>query len=311
MRRLSILSLIAILLAACSSAPTTTTGADPQAPTPGVSESPTDSPIPNEGEGGTTAGEEDPADEDEGSASVELWYAIPTDTSDGAGIFPVHRDIPAVPGIGAATLELWIEGPSAAEKKAGIRSMIPSGTELLGLTIDDGTAIVDLSSEFERTGTGSFGESMLLAELAYTITQFPTVDEALLKIDGEFKDYYMSHGFVIDEEHPLKRRRNAPVAPITVDDPNFGDEFSSGDAVSGTANVFEANVSLRLRGEDGKVLFEGFTTATCGTGCRGDFSEPFVFDIDHEQSGTIEVYESSAKDGSEINMVRISVRLVP
>jgi hypothetical protein len=208
-------------------------------------------------------------------------------------------------------LELWIEGPSAAEKKAGITSLVPAGTELLGLTIDDGTAIVDLSSEFERTGSGSFGESILLAELAYTVTQFPTVDQALLKIDGEFKDYYMGHGFVIDADHPLKRRRNAPVAPITVDEPSFGAEFSSGDEVSGTANVFEANVSLRLRGEDGKVLFEGFTTATCGTGCRGDFSEPFVFDIDHEQPGTIEVYESSAKDGSEINMVRISVRLAP
>ena len=305
--------MIAILLVGCSS-PTTTTGAEPQAPTPVTSESSTEvpAPSPTEDDGGTVVGEEDPAeDEEEGSASVELWYAIPTDTPDGAGIFPVHRDIPAVTGIGAATLELWLEGPGAAEKKAGIRATIPAGTELLGLTIDDGTAIVDLSSEFESPGTGSFGESMLLAELAYTITQFPTVDQALLKIDGEFKDSYMSHGFVIDADHPLKRRRNAPVAPITVDEPSFGDEFSSGDEVSGTANVFEANVSLRLRGQDGKVLFEGFTTATCGTGCRGDFSEPFRFDIDHEQLGTIEVFESSAKDGSEINKVRISVELVP
>lgn len=309
MRRLTLLSVIAILLASCSSAPTTTTGTDPQAPTPVGSDSPTDAPGPSD-DGGTAAGE-DPEDDDGGSASVELWYAIPTDTPDGAGIFPVHRDIPAVTGIGAATLELWIEGPSAVEKKAGIRSMVPAGTELLGLTINDGTAIVDLSSEFEKTGSGSFGESMLLAELAYTITQFPTVDQALLKIDGEFKDYYMGHGYVIDEDHPLRRRRNAPVAPITVNEPNFGAEFSSGDDVAGTANVFEANVSLRLRGEDGSILFEGFTTATCGTGCRGDFSEPFVFDVDHEQPGTIEVYESSAKDGSEINMVRISVTLVP
>lgn len=300
MRRLLTLSLVLGLLTACSSEPSTVSGhPDEQSPMPTASAvpSPTDSGEPAPAEGDTT--------------TVELWYSISTDTPDQVGLFPVYRAIPSVPGIAAATLRAWLEGPTAEEKEAGIQDPIPAGTELLDVTIDDGTAIVDLTSDFERTGSGTFGETMLLAELAWTITQFPTVDQALLKIDGRFKDAYMGHGFVIDADHPLKRRRKDPVAPIIVSEPSFGARFSSGDLVAGTANVFEATVSLRLLGEDGGVLFEGFTTATCGTGCRGDYLEPFDFEIDSEQPGTIEVFESSAEDGSEINKVRVPVVLVP
>lgn len=296
MRRLLTLSLVLGLLAGCSAEPTTVSEPpDEQSPTPTATATPIESPAPG----------------DEDTTTVELWYSISTDTPDQEGIFPVYREIPSVSGIGAATLRAWLEGPTAVEKEAGVHASVPEGTELLGLTIDDGTAIVDLSSEFENTGQGSFGETLLLAELAWTVTQFPTVDQALLKIDGQFKDAYLGHGFVIDADHPLKRRRNDPVAPITVSEPSSGARFSSGDEVAGAANVFEATVSLRLLGENGRVLFEGFTTATCGSGCRGDYAEPIDFRIDREQSGTLEVFESSAEDGRPLHMVKIPVTLVP
>ena len=81
--------------------------------------------------------------------------------------------------------------------------------------------------------------------------------------------------------------------------------------VSGTANTFEANVRIRLLGENGEILVDTFTTATCGTGCRGDYSKKIKFQLDREQSGTLQVFEESAQDGSPINMVEIPVRLVP
>jgi spore germination protein GerM len=248
---------------------------------------------------------------DEPTTTVELWYSMTTTSSIGEGLVPVYRDIPSTPAIGAATLRAWLEGPTSEEKAAGIHGAIPGGTELLGLDIEDGTAVVDLSPEFEKTNMGTFGESLLLEELAWTITQFPTVDRVLLKIDGEFKDHYMGHGFIIDEEHPLERNRSDPVAPILVSGPRFGARFASGDFVEGTANVFEATVSIRLLDDDGNILFEGFTTATCGTGCRGDYSKRIRFDVDGQEPGTIEVFEVSAEDGSEINKVTVPVVLVP
>ncbi|HEX9411434.1 MAG TPA: Gmad2 immunoglobulin-like domain-containing protein, partial [Actinomycetota bacterium] len=51
--------------------------------------------------------------------------------------------------------------------------------------------------------------------------------------------------------------------------------------------------------------------ATCGTGCRGDYSVSVPYSVDHEQRGTVEVYESSAKDGSAVNVVDIPVTLTP
>jgi hypothetical protein len=245
------------------------------------------------------------------TTSVELWYVLETDTPDGAGLFAVHREIPSTQAIGRATLSAWLEGPTDEERAAGINSLVPEGAELLDLDISNGTATVDLSAEFENTGGGTFGEGMLLDQLAWTITQFSTVDRALLKIDGEFKDAYLGHGFIIDEDHPLKRKKSALLTPIQVGSPGFGDTFSSGDLVEGTANVFEATVSLRLLDAQGNVLFEGFTTATCGTGCRGDYSEAIDFEIDSEQEGTLEVFESSAEDGSDIHKVSIPVMLVP
>jgi spore germination protein GerM len=292
-------------LAACASDASTTTAPPPGAEQPGAPSAPPESTPSNEG---TTI---PAASSDEATTTVELWYSVATTSSIGEGLVAVYRDIHSTPGIGAATLRAWLDGPTSGEMAAGIHASIPEGTELLGLHIENGTAIVDLSSDFERTSMGTFGESFLLEELAWTITQFPTVDRVLLKIDGEFKDHYMGHGFIIDETRPLERNRRDPVAPILVSGPRFGARFASGDAVEGTANVFEATVSIRLLDDDGNKLFEGFTTATCGTGCRGDYWKRIRFDIDHQQPGTIEVFEVSAEDGSETNKITVPVMLVP
>ena len=57
------------------------------------------------------------------------------------------------------------------------------------------------------------------------------------------------------------------VAPV--DDQVAGDEVE----IVGCSNVYEATVSWRLLDTDGGTLDEGFTTATCGNGCVGDFRE--------------------------------------
>ena len=59
------------------------------------------------------------------------------------------------------------------------------------------------------------------------------------------------------------------------------------------------------------VIAQAFTTAACGTGCRGDFSTQVEVPVDAEQPGTIQVFESSARDGSMTNTVEIPVTLAP
>jgi hypothetical protein len=142
---------------------------------------------------------------DKDRVTVELWYAMPTNGILGSELVAVRRDIHATPAMAAATLRAWIKGPTCIEEEAGIVGSIPRGTRLRGVSISNGTAIVDLSRDFERTQLGTPYEGQLLEQLAWTITQFPTVDRALLKIEGRFKPYYMGHGFIIDDAHPLTR----------------------------------------------------------------------------------------------------------
>jgi hypothetical protein len=94
--------------------------------------------------------------------------------------------------------------------------------------------------------------------------------------------------------------------------PKPGDQVSSPFEVAGTADVFEANVTVRLLDATGKEIFRNFTTATCGTGCRGDFSTRVVFRIQAEQRGTLVLSDDDADgDGKPQHEVRVPVILVP
>lgn len=94
-----------------------------------------------------------------------------------------------------------------------------------------------------------------------------------------------------------------------VTSPRSGDEVSSPVSIKGNADVFEATVSIDILDSAGKPIVRTFTTATCGTGCRGTFSKAVPFTVEATQPGTIRVYESSAEDGKPINVVDISVTL--
>jgi hypothetical protein len=100
-----------------------------------------------------------------------------------------------------------------------------------------------------------------------------------------------------------------PEPAIVVTSPRSGDEVSSPVSIEGNADVFEATVSIDILDSAGKPIVRTFTTATCGTGCRGTFSKAVQFTVDTTQPGTIRVYESSAKDGKPINVVDIPITL--
>jgi Immunoglobulin-like domain of bacterial spore germination len=105
--------------------------------------------------------------------------------------------------------------------------------------------------------------------------------------------------------------QGTPLPPIAVALPQSGMRVSSPIIIAGSADVFEATVNIRVLDANGEVIAESFAMATCGTGCRGDFSTQIDVPIDAEQPATIQVFEYSAKDGSMINTVEIPVTLVP
>jgi Immunoglobulin-like domain of bacterial spore germination len=107
------------------------------------------------------------------------------------------------------------------------------------------------------------------------------------------------------------RVATSPIAPIDLQSPVRGATVTSPVRIAGTADVFEATVNYRILGAGEQLLAEGFTTAACGSGCRGRFSVQVPFTVEREQPGLIQVYDQSAKDGSEENLVSIPVTLAP
>jgi hypothetical protein len=79
--------------------------------------------------------------------------------------------------------------------------------------------------------------------------------------------------------------------------------------VSGLARTFEANVQIRILDADGTAIVETFTTAQEAAPALSPFTQEVEFAVDTTQPGCIEVFEVSAADGSEINIVQVPVTL--
>ena len=292
MRIAALLCAAALALAACNN--------DADSPEGQSADSATTEPSPSEepSEEASPAGES--TDDDANTVSFQVWFA------NGKKLAPAVATIEATPRIGSASLDALIGGPAGA---GNLTSAVPAGTTVHSLNIEGGTATVDLSSEFE-SGSGIPSMGMRLGQLTFTLTQFPTVKKVVLELDGVRVKRFSKERLVI--EKPFTRADFEDISPaIIVNRPLGETEIASPVTVSGTANVFEANVLIRVVGSDDEVLAETFTTATCGTGCRGKFSEAVEFDVEEPTEATIQVYEESAESGKPINMIEIPVTLVP
>ncbi|MCK8115132.1 GerMN domain-containing protein [Anaerosoma tenue] len=155
---------------------------------------------------GSTEPDEAPADdgasgEDSGNdeadtpetLTVRLYWV-----SAGENALGIERTLPYTKAIGTAAIEALLDGPTDAEQGTwpAISSAIPEGTQLLGLTIDDGIAKIDLSEEFE-SGGGTFGVTARLAQVVYTLDQFPTVDAVEFYIEGTKVTVFSSEGVML------------------------------------------------------------------------------------------------------------------
>jgi germination protein M len=273
-------------------------------PVPSGAEAPAASPTPPASAPDEPGEPEDSSQEGTETTTYEVWFAL------GDKLFATRRTQEATRRIGTASLEALLAGPSRDEAAASVSTAIPAETRLLGLSIEDGVATVDLSSEYE-SGGGSLSMFLRLGQVVYTLTQFPTVDAVRFHLDGEPVDVFSGEGIVLDD--PVTRKDYEDLLPmIIVERPLVGERVSSPLEIEGSANVFEANVTVRVLDARGRELARTFTTATCGTGCRGDFSVAVPFATAGEQRGTLVVSDDDADgDGSPQHEVRIPLTLAP
>lgn len=179
------------------------TGGDTTAPPTGGGASDTAAP------GGVTTTTLQPADPpsgtDDGEVFVDVFFV-----KDATSAVAVQRPVSGSE-VAAGAIAHLIEGPTDAEQGEGLYSAVPVDTLVLGLTIDGGTATIDLSREFEQGG-GSFNILSRLAQVVYTLTQFDSVDRVVFWLDGEPVDVFSGEGVVLED--PVARADYATILPI-------------------------------------------------------------------------------------------------
>ncbi|WP_307871670.1 Gmad2 immunoglobulin-like domain-containing protein [Micromonospora sp. U21] len=218
------------------------------------------------------------------TVTIELWYVR------SGQLVPTHRTRPATVATSRLALTELAAGPTPAEAATGLATLLPTGVEVT--RIADGVATLGPVPPADDVPER---RRLREAQVVWTLTQFPTVRQ--VRFGGGA---------------PVGRAAYADLLPpIVVTGPGVGERVTAPLTVTGTADVFEATVSVRVLDAAGREMATGFGTASCGSGCRGGYRVVVGWRTAREQRGTIEVYEVSARDGSRINTVTVPVLLAP
>ncbi|TML89569.1 MAG: hypothetical protein E6G08_05040 [Actinobacteria bacterium] len=210
-------------------------------------------------------------------------------------VAPVARSVPRTKAVARAAVEQLLAGPTAAERDAGFGTDVPAAAELRGVTVADRTATVDFSKSFAE------GADAAIAQVVYTLTQFPTVSRVRFELDGADMPTL---------DHPAGRGDYEELTPpLLVESPLPGETVASPLRIAGTANAYEATFQAELLDASGAVLVHKMVMATSGSGQRGTFEETLPYT--GGGAGKLVVYEDSAANGSRIHQVEIPLELRP
>ncbi len=177
----------------------------------------------------------------------------------------------------------------------------------ISVSLSGSVATLELPIEFEAGGGTS---SMIgrLAQLVFTATQFPDIDSVILTRNSVPIEVFSGEGIVLDGPQTRADYLGTDQL-IYVDTPAIGSVVGSPFTISGHANTFEATVEWELTRLDGTPITGGFTTATCGNGCWGDFSIDVEYVLEEDTEGFVNVFETSAEDGRRQHVLRYPVTL--
>jgi germination protein M len=312
------LSGIVVVSAACSTSgslgtvptvpPTAAPSIDAGPPdeTPAPPSSPTPTPSTPSGSPSTSPSPSTPTE----TMVIRAYYVFEGDVGV-EGLVPTLRVVPKTTGVARAAMTALLDSDKVRDTYPQIATAIPAGTKLLGISIKNGVATVDLSRDFE-SGGGSASAFFRLGQVVYTLTQFSTVRSVLFQVEGETVTTFGPEGIVL--EGPQARRDFRDQLPtIFVDRPAFGAAAGNPARVTGSADVWEATFRIAILDASGKVIVDQHTMANCGAGCepRGTFDVTLRYDVAKAQWGRLRVYYGSAKDGSPQGIRDYPVWLTP
>lgn len=256
--------------------------------------------------------------------ALKAYFLLFADSDESPGaLVPVNREVEGTVAVARAAMEQLLAGPTDDERAHDLRvgtigTQIPEGTRLLGIDIQGGVATVDLSSEFasgDILGEEREAWAFRLAQVTFTLTQFPTVESVRFMVDGKPATAIEGH-----EGTPIElatRDAYADQRPgIFVDQPAWGGDLTDPLKVSGLVQINaeppEFHAALVSRATD-EILVQETVRATCPTGCwqpPGGGAFEFRLAVPAGADGDdlmLRVWVVSA-DGSEVGVLQYPLR---
>lgn len=184
---------------------------------------------------------------------------------------------------------------------------LPKDTKILGITIDDGIATVDFSKEVKDFNTGFQLESVSLQAITNTLTEFNTIEQVKILVEGKKVETLWGHVNLNDQN--LKRDLDLVFEPMVwLDNFKDGDLLTNTTSIRGSMSIFENTLNFRLLDANRNVLVKSYVNGKLKGLNRSDFDFTIDFETPQTDTGILELYAISAKDGSEINNTEINVR---
>lgn len=125
---------------------------------------------------------------------------------DGDGVMArqeILRPIPATDSPLTDAIESLLKGPSEDELRKDLITLIPQGTKLLSAQVRGTTAYLNFSEPFMYNSYGIEGYAGQLKQVVWTATEFPTVQDVQILVEGQRRDFLGGEGVYIGR--PLSR----------------------------------------------------------------------------------------------------------
>ena len=207
-------------------------------------------------------------------------------------VIQVERSGAALPQWFQPKLDAVLYGPSSSDQsglpgKASLWITVAGVDPKLGLEMVDRSPLRSINTI--RDGTATIYQ--LKIDAAYHWRVFMLRNPTRLVVDIGGAPQVVSDRIAVYAPTPMR----------TIDT-----RVSRTFTASGASRTFEANVVWRVKDSTHKVVASGHTTATAGNGpVWGTYSTEITLPSTVSGNITLEVYEASAKDGSELGLVAI------
>jgi len=188
---------------------------------------------------------------------------------------------------------------------SGFSNSIPAEVAVSSLRTEGDTIVADMNEAFLAGAGGLLADMTMLNQLIYSLTWMNEEASVLFTVNDGPVEAFGSEGLVLTDPVDRESFRDDHLHVINLTSPIGQNDGTY--LVEGIANVFEATVSIAVLDAGGAVVDEQFVTATCGTGCWGEFSAGIDPDLIVPGESSIRVFQHSAEDGSVVDAITVPI----